>query len=111
MKIRNTDTFVILEDEKDGIKDFASYLEFIIPKAYEGKNIIVNLLKYDEMDLEHLLLFLNISTMHRKTKQSFVLVNNAINIDVIPPEMMVVPTLQEGEDIIEMEEIERDLGF
>ncbi|HAT63224.1 MAG TPA: ribonuclease Z, partial [Flavobacteriaceae bacterium] len=41
----------------------------------------------------------------------FVIVNNAINPDDIPDEMIVVPTLQEAADIIEMEEIERDLGF
>ncbi|MGJ8666095.1 MAG: ribonuclease Z [Patiriisocius sp.] len=111
MKIRSTDTFVILEDEKDDIKDFASYLEFIIPKAYKGQNIIVNLLKYSNMSLQDLLLFLKISTSHRKTKQSFILVNNDLDIDIVPPEIMVVPTLQEGEDVVEMEEIERDLGF
>jgi hypothetical protein len=38
-------------------------------------------------------------------------VNNAINFDDIPEEMIVVPTLEEARDIIEMEEIERDLGF
>jgi len=32
-------------------------------------------------------------------------------MDEIPYEMIVVPTLQEAGDIIEMEEIERDLGF
>jgi hypothetical protein len=29
----------------------------------------------------------------------------------MPDEIVVVPTLQEAYDIIEMEEIERDLGF
>ncbi|MEG1239581.1 MAG: ribonuclease Z, partial [Flavobacterium sp.] len=31
--------------------------------------------------------------------------------DEVSEEIIVVPTLQEGFDIIEMEEIERDLGF
>jgi hypothetical protein len=29
----------------------------------------------------------------------------------VPEELLVVPTLTEAEDIIQMEEIERDLGF
>ena len=39
------------------------------------------------------------------------IVTNTVNPDDIPEELFVVPTLQEAEDIIEMEEIERDLGF
>jgi len=42
---------------------------------------------------------------------SFVIVFNGINIDNIPEDIVVVPTLTEAKDIIEMENIERDLGF
>jgi hypothetical protein len=38
-------------------------------------------------------------------------VNSALDPDIIPDEIMVVPTLLEAQDVIEMEEIERDLGF
>lgn len=111
MKIENHPNFVVLEDEKDDIIDFASFIESQIPSKYKGQNVVLNLLKYDKLDLKQLLLFLKVSTLHRKTKQSFVIVNDAIHIDEVPDEMVVVPTIQEGEDIIEMEEIERDLGF
>ena len=111
MKITNHDNYVILADEQDDISDFASFLEYQIPKKFKGQNVVVDLLKYDLLQLEELLEFLKVSNIHRKTKHSFVFVNNAINPDVIPMEMTVVPTLREAEDIIEMEEIERDLGF
>ncbi|HLV91945.1 MAG TPA: hypothetical protein VKX34_02390 [Aequorivita sp.] len=111
MKIENHPNFVVLEDEKDDIVDFASFIESQIPTKYKGQNVVLNLLKYNELTLQQLLLFLNTSNTHRKTKQSFVIVNDAIHIDEVPAEMIVVPTLQEGGDIIEMEEIERDLGF
>ena len=39
------------------------------------------------------------------------LVNNHINPDIVPEEIMVVPTIQEAIDVIELEEIQRDLGF
>lgn len=111
MKIKNHNNFVVLEDEKDDITDFASFIESHVPTKYKGQNVVLNLLKYNSMDLPRLLLFLKVSTLHRKNKHSFVIVNDAIDIDVIPDEMIVVPTLQEAQDIIEMEEIERDLGF
>ena len=33
------------------------------------------------------------------------------DLDQMPDEIVVVPTLHEAYDIIEMEDIERDLGF
>lgn len=111
MKIDNHENFVVLEDEKDDLKDFASFIEFQVPSKYKGQNVVLNLLKYDSLDLDQLLLFLKTSNLHRKNKQSFVIVNDTIDIDDVPFEMVVVPTVQEARDIIEMEEIERDLGF
>ncbi|MCG2418650.1 ribonuclease Z [Aequorivita sp. F47161] len=111
MKIENHPNYVVLEDEKDDIKDFASFIESQIPTKYKGQNVVLNLLKYQSLELPQLLKFLKTSNLHRKTKHSFVIVNDAIDIDDVPFEMIVVPTLQEAEDIIEMEEIERDLGF
>ncbi|AFL82212.1 hypothetical protein Aeqsu_2762 [Aequorivita sublithincola DSM 14238] len=111
MKIENHPDFVVLEDEKDDIIDFASFIERQVPSKYKGQNVVLNLLQYDSLELPHLLQFLKTSTLHRKAKQSFVIVNDSIDVDEVPFEMIVVPTLQEAGDIIEMEEIERDLGF
>ncbi|PHR12703.1 MAG: ribonuclease Z [Aequorivita sp.] len=111
MKIENHPNYVVLEDEKEDIIDFASFIENQVPSKYKGQNVVLNLLKYDTLELPHLLQFLKTSNLHRKTKQSFVIVNNAIDFDDVPFEMIVVPTLQEAGDIVEMEEIERDLGF
>jgi len=111
MKIENHDNFVVLTDEKDDITVFVSFLEYQIPNKFKGQNVVINLLDYNKLHLKQLLLFLKVSNIHRKTKQSFVIVNNAIPSDDIPVEIIVVPTIQEANDIIEMEDIERDLGF
>ena len=111
MKIENHPNYVVLEDEKDDIIDFASFIESQVPSKYKGQNVVINLLKYQTLELPQLLQFLKTSNLHRKTKQSFVIVNDAIDVDDVPYEMIVVPTLQEAGDIVEMEEIERDLGF
>lgn len=111
MKIENHPNFVVLEDDKGDVKDFASFLESQIPSKYKGQNVVINLLDFTELNLSELLLFLKTSDQHRKNKNSFVIVNTALSIDDIPAELIVVPTIKEAGDIIEMEEIERDLGF
>ena len=111
MNVTQKDTYTILADEEDGIKSFASFLEFIIPKAYASENLVIDLLKYNKLELEDLLLFLTISNTQRGSKKSFVIVSKAIPVDRVPEEIMVVPTLKEAKDVIELEEIQRDLGF
>ncbi|WP_028375030.1 hypothetical protein [Leeuwenhoekiella sp. MAR_2009_132] len=111
MIITQNDTFTILEDEEDGVKDFASFLEFIIPKAYSDVNLVIDLLKYENITLDELLSFLHISNTQRAAHKSFVLVNKVPQIDRVPEELMVVPTLEEAKDVIDLEEIQRDLGF
>lgn len=104
------DNITILTQEK------ASILELVqeISKSYEkfsSDNIIVNLVTQKEVKSSDVLNFFEISNQHRESKHSFVIVTNSIELDDIPDEIIVVPTLQEAFDIIEMEEIERDLGF
>ena len=111
MKTKLTDRYTVLIDERDSASNFASFLERIVPEKFEDQNLIVDLDKYDSLTLPDLLMFLKLSTYHRSTKHSFVIVNNAVPIDDVPLEMTVVPTMQEAFDIVEMEEIERDLGF
>lgn len=111
MKINKGPNYLELEDQYNDSKSFADYLERVVPERFADENLVVQLDKYPEFTLGHLLHFLKVSNTHRAGKQSFVLVTNAIPVDDIPMEMVVVPTLDEAGDIIEMEEIERDLGF
>lgn len=111
MKISEQDQFIVLSDDRGGFSDFVPFLIKQVETNFKGKNLVIDLLKYTHITLEELLNLLVLSTKHRAAKNSFVIVNSAINPDDIPDEMIVVPTLQEAADIIEMEEIERDLGF
>jgi len=77
----------------------------------ENDNIIVNLFSFENLTKSDLVEFLQISKRHRQAKHSFVIVTNKISTDDLPEAIMTVPTVQEAFDIIEMEEIERDLGF
>ena len=111
MKVTVNDTYTILEDEHDDVIDFAAYLGRVVPDKYQDLNLVIDLLKYDSLSLEQLMAFSKLSNEQRESKKSYVFVNTGIDIDLIPSEMSLVPTLLEAEDIIAMEEIERDLGF
>jgi hypothetical protein len=77
----------------------------------KSDNVVVNLTTINPITLEELIEFLRLSNKHRSQKLSFVIVTDKVDLDEVPDELVVVPTLQEAYDIIEMEEIERDLGF
>ncbi len=100
----------IITQEKATIIELVKKIEALYPK-FENDNIIVHLSALEPVSLENIVEFLQISNTHRGHKLSFVLVNSKIDIDKTPDEIVVVPTLKEAYDIIEMEEMERDLGF
>lgn len=110
MKITEKDFYKILEDEKDDVLNFANFLNER-QEEFRDENIVVSLEKYRDISLKELLSFLKISNKHRNKRKSFVIVNNSINANEVPEELIVVPSLREAEDLIQMEEIERDLGF
>jgi hypothetical protein len=106
---KNGNTTVITQ-EKVTVVELVKKLEALYPK-YQNNNIIIVLTALEKIKATEVSEFLQISKIHRKSKHSFVIVSDKINIDEVSPELMVVPTQTEAYDIIEMEEIERDLGF
>ncbi|RZJ62781.1 MAG: ribonuclease Z [Flavobacterium sp.] len=98
---------------KDTQADFVSFLEKVQNdyNSFKDHNLILDISPNKEITLEQVLTFLPLSNKHRKAKKSFVIVVNDFDFNEVPDEMTVVPTLLEANDIIEMEEIERDLGF
>lgn len=110
MTSKITEKYTLLQDDQDDVCDFANFLTRIHDK-FMDVNLIIDIVKYNEISLQDLLCFLTLSNTHRANKKSLVIVNSAIAPGEIPDELLVVPTIQEAEDVIEMEEIERDLGF
>lgn len=100
----------IITQEKLSIQEFVKRLDGYYNKI-KNDNVIVNLSTLKTVSLQEIIEFLKVSNQHRKAKHSFVIVTDKVNFDDMPPEIIVVPTMQEAYDIIEMEEIERDLGF
>lgn len=111
MKINAYDNYVIVKEKSNDLENFSFLLNPLMTNQLKEKNLIIDLLEYKSMSIEDLLIFQNTSNTHREANKSFVIVNDNLNLNEIPEEMVVVPTIQEAEDLIEMEEIERELGF
>ena len=103
-------TTTIVFQENISLQKFLENLNKAYPKL-ENDHIIVNLFSFSKLTADDILEFLQISNNHRGAKKSFVLVTNKVTYDEVPDEICVVPTIQEAKDIIEMEEIERDLDL
>lgn len=105
---KGTTTTVFQENIK--LSTFLENLNKSYPKIKDDQ-LIINLFSFSKLNAGDVLEFLQLSNTHRGAKKSFVLVTNKVSYDDVPEEICVVPTLQEARDIIEMEEIERDLGI
>ena len=100
----------IITQEKVSIVELVKKLD-VIYSRFKNDNIIVNLTSLKTLTTQDVVEFLDISNQHRNSKFSFIIVTDKIKLEDIPDELVIVPTMQEAYDIIEMEEIERDLGF
>ncbi|WP_432222042.1 ribonuclease Z [Flavobacterium sp. TMP13] len=80
-------------------------------KTFENSNIIIDLLRCSDITIKDITQFKPLSKIHKKSKKSFVIAVDDIDFNEVPSKLTVVPSLLEAHDIIEMEEIERDLGF
>ncbi|HBI00217.1 MAG TPA: ribonuclease Z [Flavobacterium sp.] len=93
--------------------DCEAFLEKVTTQhnSFKNQNLILDMSMDKEVKLKQIKLFSDLSKTHKKGKKSFVMVVQDIDFNDVPTKLTVVPTLLEAHDIIEMEEIERDLGF
>ena len=98
---------------KDLQGDFTSFLMKVTHqyKSFENHNIVIDLMIYKDLSTSDIKLFMPLSKQHRKAKKSFIIVASDFDYNAVPAKLAVVPSLLEANDIIAMEEIERDLGF
>jgi hypothetical protein len=110
MTIEKIEDIIVLKCVENSLSDF-----FVVFKEkysnFECANLIIDFSDLKGIKTEDILLFSDFSDKHRKGGTSFVVVVNGIDFDNLNQEITAVPTLQEAQDIIEMEKIERDLGF
>lgn len=110
MKVEQKGHSVIIKDTQDEVVAFLMKVTHEY-KTFEKQNIILDVSHCKSISNNDIKSFLPLSKTHKKAKKSFVVVANDIDFNAVPEKLTVVPTLLEAHDIIEMEEIERDLGF
>lgn len=110
MKVDQKGHTTVIKDTQGNV---GSFLEKVTNEygTFKNHNLVLDISSDKDVSLDQILSFLSLSNKHRKAKKSFVIVVNDFDFNEVPDEMIVVPTLLEAHDIIEMEEIERDLGF
>ena len=81
-------------------------------KNMQDQNIVVDLSPFEKLQSNHILKFSELSIYNKEqVNKSFVVVIGIMEIKALPDDISVAPTLQEALDLIDMEEIERDLGY
>ncbi len=110
MKVEEKGHTIVIRDTEGNIE---SFLEKVTAQhnSYKNHNLILDVTQDESTSIASLKLFSPLSKTHKKGKKSFVIVANAIDFNSVPASLLVVPTQLEAHDMIEMEEIERDLGF
>ena len=98
---------------KDTQGDLVSFLMKVTHeyKTFEKHNMIIDISLHKKLSVKDLNSFLPLSKIHKKAKKSFIIIADDIDFNSVSDKLTVVPTNLEAHDMIEMEEIERDLGF
>ncbi len=110
MNIKNKESYILISSDENSFSKFYNLLLEKLPN-YKKQHIVLNISDTISTNKEDFLLFLDIATQKKVEKTSFVIISESVNMDDYPEDFNIVPTLIEAEDIIEMENMERELGF
>ena len=106
MEVRKSEKYTFVSVDKDTFSEFVRSLDDL-----KSNHLVLEISENLNISKEEISLFLKISTDFNTIGISFVIIKTRFNSDDFPEIVNIVPTLQEAEDILEMEAIERDLGF
>ena len=111
MKIINKSNYILLQStDTKSTGEFIQYASHQIMQQSQ-ENYVVDLLVFDDINKQNIKQLKSINDSILAENYSLVVLINQLKVDELPEEINTVPTLQEAEDVIQMEMIERDLGF
>ncbi|VXC41436.1 Ribonuclease Z [Flavobacterium sp. 9AF] len=110
MKVDKKGHTTILKETRGDVKAFIENVSTQYA-TFKDQNLIIDVSHDKNVGIQDIINFKDLATRHLKSKKSFVIVSDNVEFNEIPDELIVVPSILEAHDIIEMEEIERDLGF
>lgn len=110
MKVTSKGHTTVIKDSNGDLAEFIVKLTHQM-NTFKTQNLIIDLTHYGAIEKKQVLLWKPLSAAHKQNKKSFVVVVSATDFTAFADNFIVVPSVLEAHDIIEMEEIERDLGF
>jgi hypothetical protein len=110
MQIKKTSNYTLISSDENSLKEFQDLL-FEKINDLKKTHIILEISNDIKIENKDFSLFLNVAQQKQQNGTSFVIINGVVNADDYPENLNIVPTFQEAEDILEMEAIERELGF
>lgn len=110
MIVEDKKEYVLINPDENSFSSFFSNFEKE-HSSYGEKHLIIQILEKFPVSKENIFLFLSYAVGHQENGTSFVIIVNDVDIDDFPETLNIVPTLVEAQDIIEMENIQRELGF
>ena len=110
MKVDQKGHTTIIRDTENNVVSFVQKItnEYHV---FQGQNLILDLSHDKSFATKDLTQFKDLAKNHKKAKKSLILVSVVVDFDKVPNYLNVVPSVLEAHDMIEMDEIERDLGF
>jgi hypothetical protein len=110
MKVDQKGHTTIIKDTKNNVESFVSKItnEYHV---FQGQNLILDVSQDASLSNADLAHFKELAKNHKKAKKSIIIVTDSVDFDKVPNYLNVVPSVLEAHDMIEMDEIERDLGF
>ncbi|WP_224490106.1 ribonuclease Z [Robertkochia flava] len=108
MIVDRNDSTTLITQESISLTTFRERFREAYDK-FKNDNIIVNLLAFTGITANDLMELHEVALDHMNTGKSFVIVNDSVNYDDVNTDLIVVPTVKEAYDLIEMDEIARDL--
>ena len=106
MKIIENDQYNLISIEEPSL----SSLESKLPKI-DNNHLLIELSDNIKNIEKKINFFLKTASVLKAKNKSFIIIKKGININDFPEILNIAPTLQEAKDILEMENIERDLGL
>lgn len=110
MKVTTKGHTVIIKDTEGNIIQFLDKIDSQY-NSFKEYNLILDISNDKSVDVKSIKIFSDLAKKHKKVKKSLVFVAPELDYNKVPVSITVVPTQLEAQDMIDMDEIERDLGF
>ncbi|NQW36156.1 MAG: hypothetical protein HQ471_04030 [Flavobacteriales bacterium] len=110
MFVEKKENYTLIKFESQNFEAFFNDFDAVY-NSQKQNHLIVDLSIIIDTTTENINKLLVWTTQSKALKKSFIVVVQNIDVDLVSEKITCTPTLLEAEDTLEMEAMERDLGF